>query len=162
MENIYLCIEVKKWLIMAERFKNAAYLCLNEGFSFEHSPQIPGAYLTAFSIELYLKSFLFYKHGSEGKNIQEISSMLKKISHGLKDILNKCVECDNNFEELIAVIDQYEKYSFLKYPDEMDKILYDKDKTIEISSTFTKDIEKVESFVNQRIPIEIQKIERHN
>lgn len=134
--------EAEKFLSLAEKFENAASVCLQK-------PILqPGAFLTAVSIELYMKSFLLLKFApTERENTYK---KLKQISpkHDLNKILNECIKYDNSFTELDKIIEKYKKYSLFKYPDEIDKIIFGPEEGYEINSReFIDDLGKVGKFI---------------
>ncbi len=142
--------EAKKFRLLAEKFKDAAILCLSRGIL------QPGAFLVSFSIELYLKTFLFLKYApiKKGKTYEA----LKKISpkHSLKLILDECIRYDNNFKKLKTLILRYEKYPLLRYPDGIKEIIYHKGGYEFDSSQFINNLEEIKQFILEFIPEEVK------
>ena len=137
--------EAEKFLSLAKKFKNAASVCLQKAIL------QPGAFLTALSIELYMKTYLLLKLAPTEK--ENTFNRLKQISpkHDLNKTLNECIKYDTSFTELDKIIEKYKKYSLFKYPDEIDKIIFGHEEGYEINSReFIVDLDRIEKFIIEK------------
>ncbi len=108
------------------------------------------AFLSAQSIEKYLKAFLFWNSkthypGSGGKEVLE---KFKALSHNLENILGECAKDNKDFLKFKSQIKEVNKYSLLKYPDVEDEMVYS-DLGLTISSDILKHVKLVGDFIKK-------------
>ncbi|MDP4038857.1 MAG: hypothetical protein Q8P54_02765 [bacterium] len=125
------------------------------------------AFLTAQAVEKYLKGYLINTHKEyqllSGKqfynpNLQEVLNNLKSLGHNLDKILEKCIKIDKGFEDLQDNVDKLNQFSFLKYPDEVDKLIYSEEGLTISSGRLYYNAKRVRKYVEKKLNITLKDI----